>query len=466
MDGTKTEFKKNQLLRIPPHQNKKEEKEIVQTLQPHNFDYCYIDDINNLNLDPPNTSKPKLTKISKCTDFNMTDNPLYCENFERNPSYSLADISRNVEPQYLEVKDISAPADSVYSTPEFFNSNTLQVDQVNVEYENTSQISFFSSGAYYCDGPTYSYPEVAGIEMSIAEINPENLQEIKHLGDAQFGEVVLSRTIGLSLKDLGLSSSDDNKDISFNVAVKKMQLNAKGFSLLSFEREMKFMSQLRHKNVIRLLAIGKNGADPFMVMEYMANGDLNQYLQGHSLATSLPPVQGELSPQSLLSMAVQVACGMAYLASHNIIHRDVASRNCLVGDNKIIKIADFGLSRNLYESLYYQVEGKVKMPIRWMATECFYGRFSQFSDVWGYGVTVWEIYTMGREIPYSTLEDKEMVEDALKGEQRMILDRPPACPEEVYKVLCTSCWACDYRNRSTFSKLHEELSEIESQVLQ
>ena len=445
-------------------------KETPPIIPPQNFDPSDDDDDNfskqNLSTQKHKSPEPKLTKLSTSDDFDLIDNPVFCENVESNqsiddPLYSLADFP-NVEAQYSLLID---PTDNSYSTADCFKMKNTIYEQADAGVDDTSPFSFISSVDIYNDGPIYSVPEVLTKKKSIAEIGPESLQEMKYLGTGQFGEVVLARTIGLSLKDLGLSPTDDNKEISINVAVKKMKLDSGDSSLVSFEKEMKFMSQLKHKNVVQLLAISRDGLEePFMVMEYMANGDLNQFLLGHRIAKSLHPVDGELSPQNLLSMAIQIACGMAYLASHNFIHRDVASRNCLVGDSKVVKIADFGLSRNLYDSVYYRVKGKAKMPIRWMATECFYGKFSQFSDVWAYGVTVWEIYTMGREPPYPTLNDEEVVEDALKGEHRMLPTKPAACPKEVYKILRSSCWASDYRKRATFLDIQNELFETESKL--
>ena len=446
-------------------------KEAPPIIPPQNFDPSDDDVCNkqNVNLESQKNSEPKLAKLSKSNNFDLMENPIYCEKIQNNqapnnPSYSLADFP-NIEAEYSEVKETLSPTEHVYSTPEYLDMKNPIYEQTDFGGDDAAPFSFVSS-EIYSDGPIYSVPQVMDKhKKSVAEIGPESLQEMKYLGTGQFGEVVLARTIGLSLKDLGLSPIDDNKEISINVAVKKMKLDSGDSSLLSFEKEMKFMSQLKHKNVVQLLAISRDGLEePFMVMEYMANGDLNQFLVDHILTTSNSPSNGELSPQNLLSMAVQVAGGMAYLASHNFIHRDVASRNCLVGDGGIIKVADFGLSRNLYDSVYYRVKGKAKMPIRWMATECFYGKFSQFSDVWAYGVTVWEIYTMGREPPYPTLNDEEVVEDALKGEHRMLLNKPAACPDEVYDVLRSSCWASDYRKRAPFAKIHFQLTEIESKL--
>ena len=202
-----------------------------------------------------------------------------------------------------------------------------------------------------------------------------------------------------------MSPSDNDKSISVQVAVKKMKEDSDPKSWEAFNKEVKFMSQLNHVNVIHLLAVSHSSCtEHFIVMEYMENGDLNQFLLNRFFCKQHPPPSSnQLSPQILLSICIQIANGMTYLASNNYIHRDLASRNCLVGQNYVVKIGDFGLSRDLYDSAYYCTKGKAKLPIRWMSTECYYGKFSEKSDVWAYGVTVWEIYTMGREQPYALL---------------------------------------------------------------
>ena len=309
------------------------------------------------------------------------------------------------------------------------------------------------------------YDDMCSVPVKLQHITQENLKIIKSLSFGQFGEVILAETVGLSLKDLQMTPLDNDKSISVQVAVKMMKEDSDPKSWEAFDKEVKFMSQLNHVNVIRLLAVSHSSCtEHFIVMEYMENGDLNHFLLNRYFSNQHPPPSpDQISPQILLSMCTQIANGMTYLASNNYIHRDLASRNCLVGQNYVIKIGDFGLSRDLYDSAYYFTKGKAKLPIRWMPTECYYGKFSEKSDVWAYGVTVWEIYTMGREQPYAFLSNQDVVEDALKGPHRTLLSKPSYCPQEVYDIIHQHCWSSNPKERAPFYDLYQLLVEVQDE---
>lgn len=291
------------------------------------------------------------------------------------------------------------------------------------------------------------------------EVTVDNVNELNSLGVGQFGQVVLAETIGLSLRDLGLSSSDDRKDITIQVAVKRLKMSAESHVKEAFEKEIKFMSRLRSENVVRLLGICQTG-DLFIIMEYMVNGDLNQFLHKHKLVpVEATPTKRGLTPKQLTYICSQIANGMKYLAAFKFIHRDLATRNCLVGTNLKIKIADFGMSRSLYSSDYYRIGRRAMLPIRWMANECFYGKFSEKTDVWAFGVTMWEVFTFSREQPYQGRSDQEVIDDAIKGPSRKLPVQPKGCPNEVYEVM-RHCWVHNPEKRARFKHAREELERI------
>lgn len=193
------------------------------------------------------------------------------------------------------------------------------------------------------------------------------------IGDGQFGEVHIGEAEGLG-EILGEEFKNTQR---VTVAIKTLKPDVDKNIKDNFFKEVKAMAGLRHTNVVRLLGVCRD--DPMcMIVEYMANGDLNQFLKERELQPSLSADQSRVgegegqyvSAQALFYMAKQVAAGMKYISSLNYVHRDLATRNCLVGHAYTVKIADFGMSRNLYCKHYYRIEGRVILPIRWMAPEC------------------------------------------------------------------------------------------------
>ena len=361
----------------------------------------------------------------------------------------------------------------IYTMPDTTNSHTVETPSEISEtvYSEPIQPSLFADAVGTADsedlqpyGPIYTTPSnLPNSKKVLLKVSGSNIKEKCEIGMGQFGKVILAETVGLSAKDLRLSESDDDKSKSTLVAVKKLKSDAPNVTKEAFEKEVNFMSRLTDRNVIRILGVCYED-NPFIMMEYMEKGDLNQYLQKFkTLSTTDSESQGQITTRTLVHIATQISRAMKYLASHNYVHRDLATRNCLVGPNYLVKISDFGMSKSLYGSHYYRIHGRFALPVRWMSYECFYGKFSQKSDVWAFGVTMWEIFSLAKEQPYNDMSDKQLIEDALKGKNRILLVRPDKCPLEVYMIM-QKCWVHNSKQRATFEELFQLLTSTSQDV--
>ena len=394
---------------------------------------------------PPKAVNPTLLK----------ENPMYASSNDLEFSCKYGGSAFNI---YAE-PNIPPPIPDYDGTPvpSIYNASIYSVDLRPSDFQSQENLNREDdSVSPYLQPCTsiYSDPEPI-IKSDVLEVTENQISEIKELGMGQFGRVILAHTIGISLKELKLST--DESSISILVAVKRLSEDSDEKDRQAFEKEIKFMARLRHENVVRLLGICLD-RNAFIMMEYMENGDLSQYLQKFDFTpeTTSP---GYLSVAVLVYMCVQVAAGMRYLASLSFVHRDLAARNCLVGQKYIIKIADFGMSRKLYDRNYYRIQGKAVLPIRWMSSECFYGRFSEKTDVWAFGVTMWEIFNFCRLQPYDEFDDQEVINNAIKGQDTVLLEQPHTSPEDIYHIM-TKCWHHVPESRPTFENLHGYLSQM------
>ncbi|XP_008293831.1 epithelial discoidin domain-containing receptor 1 isoform X4 [Stegastes partitus] len=328
---------------------------------------------------------------------------------------------------------------------------------------------------------TYAVPALTssspGAEAALLpELSRQCLIFKEKLGEGQFGEVHLCE----------IENPQDlpNLEFPFNVrkgrpllvAVKILRPDASKNARNDFLKEVKILSRLKDPNIIRLLGVCVSSDPLCMVTEYMECGDLNQYLSHRVLLDKTGPSHNTptISYPALISMASQIASGMKFLSSLNFVHRDLATRNCLVGGEKgergedrggerHIKIADFGMSRNLYAGDYYRIQGRAVLPIRWMAWECILmGKFTTASDVWAFGVTLWEMLSVCQEQPYSNLTDEQVIDNAgefFRDQGRQVyLSRPAVCPQGLYELML-SCWNRDCKLRPSFAYIHSFLTE-------
>ncbi|XP_077471434.1 discoidin domain-containing receptor 2 [Stigmatopora argus] len=312
----------------------------------------------------------------------------------------------------------------------------------------------------------------AGVDPSIREFPRDKLTFKEKLGEGQFGEVHLCEAEGMqTLVDDELVFGEGHMEAPLLVAVKTLRKDANKSARNDFLEEIRIMSRLRDPNIVRLRAVCMDTDPLCMITEYMENGDLNQFLcnlrlkdveGGSEEGQKENDEKNTVGYSKLIDMAMQIASGMKYLSSLNFVHRDLATRNCLVGKNYTIKIADFGMSRNLYRGDYYRIQGRAVLPIRWMSWESILlGKFTMASDVWAYGVTLWEILTLCKKQPYSDLSDEQVIENT--GEffrdqgKQVYLPQPPRCPDNVYNDLMLSCWKRNAKQRPSFQDIHSQL---------
>nr|XP_054416973.1 fibroblast growth factor receptor 1 isoform X9 [Pongo abelii] len=276
----------------------------------------------------------------------------------------------------------------------------------------------------------------------------------KPLGEGCFGQVVLAEAVGLD---------KDKPNRVTKVAVKMLKSDATEKDLSDLISEMEMMKMIgKHKNIINLLGACTQDGPLYVIVEYASKGNLREYLQARrppGLEYCYNPSHNpeeQLSSKDLVSCAYQVARGMEYLASKKCIHRDLAARNVLVTEDNVMKIADFGLARDIHHIDYYKKTTNGRLPVKWMAPEALFDRiYTHQSDVWSFGVLLWEIFTLGGS-PYPGVPVEELFK-LLKEGHRM--DKPSNCTNELYMMM-RDCWHAVPSQRPTFKQLVEDLDRI------
>ncbi|XP_037261649.1 tyrosine-protein kinase Mer isoform X3 [Falco biarmicus] len=267
----------------------------------------------------------------------------------------------------------------------------------------------------------------------------------KVLGEGEFGSVMeghLSQPEGTPQK----------------VAVKTMKLdNFSQREIEEFLSEAACMKDFDHPNVIKLLGVcielsSQQVPKPMVILPFMKYGDLHSFL----LRSRLEMAPQFVPLQTLVKFMVDIALGMEYLSSRHFLHRDLAARNCMLRDDMTVCVADFGLSKKIYSGDYYRQGRIAKMPVKWIAIESLADRvYTTKSDVWAFGVTMWEIVTRGMT-PYPGVQNHEIYEYLFHGQR---LKKPEDCLDELYEIM-SACWRADPAARPTFSQLKVHLEKL------
>ncbi|GMR60273.1 hypothetical protein PMAYCL1PPCAC_30468, partial [Pristionchus mayeri] len=287
-------------------------------------------------------------------------------------------------------------------------------------------------------------------------------RESEQLGEGAFGVV---------WKGVYKKKSDNGNSHDIPVAVKRLKDNAHQKELIDLFSEAQMFKIIgRHENVLGLIGCCTGAGPLFVVLELCEHGNLRDFLRAHRPkeekdvpffspnedAEYLQPkkkvyecVIKDLTQRHLVEWAWQVAKGMKYMSSLKIIHRDLAARNVLVTGNFIMKISDFGLSRDVYSANYYRRKGNGRLPIKWMALEALDSHvYTVESDVWSFGILLWEIMTLGGT-PYPTIAMPQLY-SCLKDGYRM--ESPHNCPDEIYNLM-VCCWQEKIENRPSFDTI-------------
>ncbi|XP_031772984.1 receptor-type guanylate cyclase gcy-4 isoform X2 [Apis florea] len=240
------------------------------------------------------------------------------------------------------------------------------------------------------------------------------------------------------------------------VAVKTLKIGSTTEEKLDFLSEVEVMKQFDHKNIIKLLGVCIKSEPVLTVMEFMLYGDLKTYLlaRRHLVNDNSYEDSDEISNRKLTAMALDVARALSYLAQSKYVHRDIASRNCLVNAQRVVKLGDFGMTRLMYENDYYKFNRRGMLPVRWMAPESLgLGIFTPASDVWSYGVLLYEIITFG-SFPFQGMSNTEVLNHVKNGNSLMV----PKGVKIQLENLMYSCWRLDHVKRPTAPEIVEFLA--------
>ncbi|XP_076235899.1 insulin-like receptor-like [Calliopsis andreniformis] len=265
------------------------------------------------------------------------------------------------------------------------------------------------------------------------EVPREKIEMLRPLGNGTFGMVYD-----------GIARDIVPEKPEVRCAVKTVNKDATDRERIEFLNEASVMKGFDAHHVVKLLGVVTRGQPTLVIMELMVNGDLKRYLRSHRPCENFSNTPPKL--ERILQMAIEIADGMAYLSTKKFVHRDLAARNCMVAEDLTVKVGDFGMTRDVYERDYYRKGSKGLLPVRWMAPESLKdGVFSSFSDVWSYGVVLWEMVTFASQ-PYQGLSNDQVLRYVIDGG---VMERPENCPEMLYELM-KQTWRHQATRRPTF----------------
>ncbi|XP_044171636.1 fibroblast growth factor receptor 2-like [Acropora millepora] len=299
--------------------------------------------------------------------------------------------------------------------------------------------------------------EYAPLDMKTRswEVQRNDVKVERIIGKGAFGQVAKGRA-----KNLPMRSG------ATIVAIKMVKANACESDKRDLKSELKLMKTLKpHPHVIKLLGCVTESEPLLVLIEYVPYGDLLGYLRkSRGLNDTYyedPDIKPKtnLTSQQLMKFAWQIADGMSYLSLRKVVHRDLAARNALVGERETCKITDFGMARDVHQENFYERKTKGRLPVKWTAYESLlYGQYTTKSDVWSYGVVLYEIFTIGGS-PYPRTKGREIANLLQQGYR---MPKPEHVDNDLYQIMM-NCWKRQPESRPSFSDLTQQLKRLENQ---
>lgn len=325
--------------------------------------------------------------------------------------------------KHYHIKETQGSPQQYYLAEKHLFSNISDL----IDYHKHNAAGLVARLRYPVGKPDSSAPSTAGFSYEKWEIDPHELTFMKELGSGQFGQVRLGKWRG-----------------QHKVAIKAIREGAMYEE--DFIEEAKVMMRLSHPRLVQLYGVCSQQRPIYIVTEFMEQGCLLNVLRQR---------RGSLGLDTLLSVCLDVCEGMEHLEASRFIHRDLAARNCLVNDSMVVKVSDFGMTRYVLDDQYTSSSG-AKFPVKWSPPEVFnFCRYSSKSDVWSFGVLMWEVFSEGR-MPFDQKHNHEVVTMVMQGHR---LYRPKLASETVYSIM-NSCWHERPEKRPSFKDLVPKISGI------